>query len=101
MNYSQFETPTALRNDLHSLADSARSLLDATSEATDRRITEAREHLLRTLDRGRDGFCRMQERTFDGARAAERVVRDHPVSTAAVALGLGAILLCLLSGRRD
>ena len=67
------ETPEVIRHDTHTLAEDAR---------------------------GRQTYARLQEKASQGARRAEEAARNHPYSTLAVALGVVALVACVLS-RRD
>jgi ElaB/YqjD/DUF883 family membrane-anchored ribosome-binding protein len=43
---------------------------------------------------------RVRDKTFDGVKAADELVRDNPYQTLAIAFGVGAVIGFLL-GRRD
>jgi len=95
---SEYETPGAMRGDIRSLVDEARALLEATSNTADEKISQARDRLLEALEGG-NGNARLRERAIAGARAADRVVRDHPYETLGVAFGIGVLLGCLVMRR--
>jgi ElaB/YqjD/DUF883 family membrane-anchored ribosome-binding protein len=94
------ETPEVIRHDAHTLAEDARGLLAATPAVADEKVTQARERLAATLERGRQTYARLQEKASQGARRGEEAARNHPYSTLAVALGVVALVACVLS-RRD
>jgi len=96
---ARFETPKALRNDARTLADEARALLSATSEITDEKIAEARQRLTDALARRNELCDRVQEKTNEGAKAVDQVIRDHPYGSLAVAFGVGALVGCLTTRR--
>ena len=45
-------------------------------------------------------FGRVRDKTVDGVKAADELVRDNPYQTLAIAFGVGAVIGLLL-GRRD
>lgn len=96
----RFETPDALRHDAHTLAEDARALFEVTAGVADEKVNQARQRLKAALESGKRNYARLQERTMQGAKAADQTVRTHPYETAAVAFGLGAIVGCLLARRR-
>jgi ElaB/YqjD/DUF883 family membrane-anchored ribosome-binding protein len=97
----RYETPDAIRHDAHTLADDARTLLEATSELTDAKITEAREKLTEALEASKQSLGRLQEKAKAGAQAADKVIRDHPYQSIAIAFGVGALIGILVSRRNN
>lgn len=89
-----------LHDELHTLAEHARDLLAATAKATDDHVIAARERLESALGGTRGKLGELKHRAADGARAADRVVRENPYPTVALALGVGALIGFLLH-RRD
>ncbi len=63
-------------------------------------LDAARQRLALALDSARETCVRMQAKTAAGAKAADRVVRDHPRHAIGAAFGLGALIGLLLRGRR-
>jgi ElaB/YqjD/DUF883 family membrane-anchored ribosome-binding protein len=96
---SHYETPEALRNDAHTLADDTRALLNATAEVADEKVAQARKRLQSALASGRVAYEDLQSRAREGARAAEECVRKHPFESMAVAFGAGALIGVLLTRR--
>ena len=96
---SHYETPTAVRNDAHTLAEEARALFAATAEATDVKVVEARRRLDLALSEARNKLEDLKQRACDGARAADQMVRAHPYESVALAFGIGALLGCLIARR--
>ena len=96
MNHRGTITP---EEEASSLAEDARALLEATSEVADQKVTEARKRLGEALQRGQAAYARLQAQIVNGAKAADKVVHDHPYPTMAVAFGLGALVGFLISRR--
>lgn len=100
MKRTRYETPDAVAHDFRSLIDDARSLIIATSESTDEKVTEARRRLEHALSNGREKLDDLRERADESLDAADACVRRHPYESLAVALGLGAVFGYLIT-RRD
>jgi ElaB/YqjD/DUF883 family membrane-anchored ribosome-binding protein len=88
-----------IRNDLGNLAEDVRALLHATADTAEEKVIEARKSLLAVLDNGKDAFSRLQEKTVEGAKMADKVVRNHPYRSMGIALGIGALIGLLLTWR--
>jgi len=84
----------------HSLAEDARALLKATSDAADSTLVEARKRLESALASGKMTYEAIQEQVSEGARMADRCVRENPYKTLAAAVAVG-VLLGLVATRRS
>jgi ElaB/YqjD/DUF883 family membrane-anchored ribosome-binding protein len=89
----------AIRNDLEELADDVRALVSATADTAEETVKEARKRLLAALDDGKDAFSRLQDKTVEGAKIADKAVRNHPYHSMGIALGLGALIGLILTWR--
>jgi ElaB/YqjD/DUF883 family membrane-anchored ribosome-binding protein len=81
------------------LLDDTHSLLAATAHDTDEAVVEARNRLQSALDAASETCDRVKARAVQGAKAADKVIRESPYQTAAIALGVGVLLGFLLSRR--
>lgn len=81
------------------LAEEARALLDATAEVGGEKVARARQRLAVVLEKARESCDHLREKTIEGARAADKTVREHPYAAIGMALGLGALAGFLLSRR--
>jgi ElaB/YqjD/DUF883 family membrane-anchored ribosome-binding protein len=81
------------------LAEDAQALLAATAHVAEEKVVEARKRLASALERGREIWNDVQEKTVAGAKATDKVIRDHPYQSIGVAFGIGALLGFLLSRR--
>ena len=92
-------------NDLSTLADDARALLDATADVTGDQLGEARERLAAALETGKKLVGQAKDRAVAGAKVADSAVREHPYAAIGIALGVGALVGWLVAsrftGRRD
>ena len=96
-----FETPDALRHDVHTLTEDAEALLDATKEVVDEKVKAARTRLTLSVQRSRDLCADLQQKALDGAKFADETIHAHPYQAALIALGVGAFVgfLCRGSAR--
>jgi ElaB/YqjD/DUF883 family membrane-anchored ribosome-binding protein len=86
-------------SDLHNLVEDAQALLSATTDVAGEKVAEARKRLSAAVERGKETWNHMQERAVEGAKAADRVIRDHPYQAVGIAFGVG--MLCgFLANRR-
>jgi ElaB/YqjD/DUF883 family membrane-anchored ribosome-binding protein len=96
---SRYETPDALKNDAHTLAEDARALLEATAEVADEKVAEARKRLEIALAESKTSLYRVREKALQSAKAADQAVRRHPYESIALAFGVGALVGCLIARR--
>ena len=90
----------AIKNEVDTLIEDARALLNATSNAVDETIVEARKRLALALDEGKEGFDRIREKTAESAKAVNKAAREHLCSTVGIAFGVGAVLGGLIMNRK-
>jgi ElaB/YqjD/DUF883 family membrane-anchored ribosome-binding protein len=88
-----------LLQDLHAVVQDGEELLKAGLEDLSERGRAARERLAAALEAARDTRRRLQDRAVAGAKATDRLVRDHPYQSIGLAFGVG-LLLGALVGRR-
>jgi ElaB/YqjD/DUF883 family membrane-anchored ribosome-binding protein len=86
-------------NDIDTLADDARALMSATADVAGEKVGEARKRLAAALESGGRILSRVKDKTVEGAKATDKVVRDNPYQAIFIALGIGALAGYLL-GRR-
>ena len=83
---------TALNHELRTLAEDARALMVATADVCGDEVAGARERLALALESSKELYGRARERTLNGARAADHVVRENPYQTVLLALSVGAVI---------
>jgi len=89
-----------MNNEMGQLADDARALMTATADVAGEKVADARKRLAAALDSAKDMAGRVRDKAVEGARMADETVREHPYQAMAIALGVGAIIGCLLARRR-
>ncbi|HYG21195.1 MAG TPA: DUF883 domain-containing protein [Verrucomicrobiae bacterium] len=88
-----------LLQDLREVVQDGEELLKAGAEDLSERGNAAREKLAAALEVARETQRRLQERAMEGAKAADRMIRENPYQSIGVAFGLG-LLIGVLAGRR-
>jgi len=88
-----------LRDDIGTLAEDARALLNATVDVAGEKVGEARKRLAAALERGQEMCVRVREKALEGAKAADQVVHKHPYQAMGVALAVGALIGYVLARR--
>src|ERR1700691_1427960 len=89
----------ATSSDMGTLAEDARALMAATADVAGEKVGEARKRLAAALERGKEIYGRVREKTVEGAKAADETVREHPYQAIAIGVGVGA-LIGYLAARR-
>ena len=77
----------------------AESLLKASAGELGERAREARTRLAASLQSARVKLTLAEERAFAGAKATDRVIREHPYQSLGVAFGVGLLLGVLVARR--
>ena len=88
-----------LRDDIGTLGEDARALLNATVDVAGEKVGEARKRLAAALERGQEMCGRVREKAREGAKAADQVVHNHPYQAVGVALAVGALIGYVLARR--
>jgi len=90
-------TRQKLMSDLKVVVQDAEALMKATASDLGEKAREARVKLAATLESARASCKRLEEKTIAGAKATDRVIREHPYRTMGLALGLGVLVGVLLT----
>jgi len=91
-------TPTT-GNELHALAEDARALMAATADVAGEKVGEARKRLAAALESAKKiGGC-VRDQAIEGAKAADKTVRENPYQAIAIGVGVGALLGYLIARR--
>jgi ElaB/YqjD/DUF883 family membrane-anchored ribosome-binding protein len=90
----------AHNDEMDTLAEDARALMDATAHVAGEKASEARKRLAAALDSAKEIAGRVRDKTVEGAKAADEAVREHPYQAIGVAFGVGALLGYLVMRRR-
>jgi len=89
----------AISNDMGQLAEDASALMAATADVAGEKVADARKRLGAALERGKEIYGRVREKTVEGAKAADEAMHEHPYEAIAIGVGVGAILGYVLARR--
>jgi ElaB/YqjD/DUF883 family membrane-anchored ribosome-binding protein len=94
------DKPTqATSNDKGTLAENARALMAATADVAGEKVSEARKRLAAALESGKEIYGRVREQAVEGAKVADKTVRENPYQAIAIGVGVGALIGYLLGHR--
>lgn len=83
--------------DLKRIVADSEELLSATENAADDQASEVRERLAKALDAARRTCRQLEEKAVDGAKAADRSIREHPYQSIGAAFGIGLLIGVLVT----
>ena len=93
------EAADRLLADLRAVVRDGQDLLKAGVGDLSDKGKEARARLEEALQRARETCEQAETKAGEAARAAENVVRDHPLASVGVAFGIGVLLGALINRR--
>ena len=84
----------------HSTSHSdAHSLIAATVDAAEEKVTEAKNRLADAMESAKETYSRLQKKAVQGAKATDKAIRSKPYQAMGIAFGVGALVGYLLSRR--
>ena len=83
--------------DLKRVVRDSEELLLATAGAAGDKAQEVRERLTDALETAKRTCHRLEEKAVEGAKAADRAVREHPYQSIGVAFGIGLLIGVLVT----
>src|SRR3984957_17232765 len=86
-------------NDIGTLAEDARALMAATADVAGDKVGEARNRLAAALENGKEIYGRVRDKAVEGAKVADKTVRENPYQAVVIALGVGAVIGYLVTRR--
>jgi ElaB/YqjD/DUF883 family membrane-anchored ribosome-binding protein len=89
----------AINDELVTLVEDARNLLDATADAAGEKVGEARRRLAAALEGSGRIYSRVRDKAVEGAEVADQTVRENPYQAIGLAVGIGAVLGFLIARR--
>jgi ElaB/YqjD/DUF883 family membrane-anchored ribosome-binding protein len=90
-------TKDKLVADLKVVVRDAEALLRATAHGVGEKAQEAREKLTVALDQAKVTCRQIEERAIEGAKATDRIIREHPYHSVGVAFGIGLLIGVLVT----
>ena len=89
-----------LMRDLKLLTRDVEDLIQSTAGDVSDKANEARARLRSALESAKDSCEELQDKAVAGAKATDKVIRDHPYQSIGVAFGVG-LLIGVLAIRRN
>ncbi len=80
-----------------SLAQDAEAFVNETSQGLGDRARDARTRLAASVAAAKATLGRLNEKAIEGAKATDRVIREHPYQSIGIAFGLGILIGVLVS----
>jgi len=91
------ESTEKLLQDLRAVVHDGEELLKAGASELSERGMAAKERLAAALEAAKETRRKLEERALAGARATDRVIREHPYESIGIAFGVGMLLGVLIS----
>jgi ElaB/YqjD/DUF883 family membrane-anchored ribosome-binding protein len=88
-----------LVTDLKNLSRDAEAVLQATAGEAGDKINELRSRLASALDSAKVVLERIEEKAVEGAKAADKTIREHPYESIGIAFGVGLLIGVLVARR--
>ena len=82
------------------LLEDAQALLAATAHVAEEKVVEARHRLAAALEKGKEAWNAVQDKTIAGAKATDQAIRENPYKAVFIALGVGALVGYVLGRRK-
>ena len=89
-----------IRDNIGNLVEDSRALLAATADVAGEKVAAARERVASALEAAKETYAQAQKNAVAGAKATDKLIREHPYHAIGIAFGVGA-LIGLLLGRRN
>src|SRR6266581_4125841 len=96
MNIKEVSTDK-LVTDLKRVVRDSEELLQASAGAVGEKAHEMRERLSRTLESAKATCRRVEDKAIEGAKATDKVIREHPYESIGVAFGIGLLVGALVT----
>lgn len=88
-----------LVTDLKRIVQDSEALLHATKDAVGDKAGEVRERLTDALDTAKRTCRQLEDKAIEGAKVADKTIRDHPYQSIGVAFGVGLLIGVLVTRR--
>jgi ElaB/YqjD/DUF883 family membrane-anchored ribosome-binding protein len=85
--------------DLKRVVRDSEELLAATASVAGDKAHEMRQRIGRSLEAAKDACLRLEEKAIAGAKATDKVIREHPYQSIGVAFGVGLLIGVLVTRR--
>ncbi len=86
-----------MATELKSVVEGAEELVKATAGDTSEKIKHLRARLAVTLENAKVTYRKFEEKAVAGAKATDKVIREHPYESIGVGFGLGLLIGVLIN----
>ncbi len=86
-----------LLSDLRAVVHDGEELLKAGAHDLSEKGAAAKERLKAALEAARETEQKLKDRAVEGAKAADKVIREHPYQSIGIAFGIGILVGVLVS----
>lgn len=83
--------------DLKRVVKDSEDLLAATANVAGDKAHELRDRVNRSLQAAKDACHRLEEKAIAGAKATDKVIREHPYQSIGIAFGVGLLIGVLVT----
>ena len=92
-------TTDRLVTDLKRIVRNSEELLHTTKDVVGDKAEEVRKRLTDALDAAQRTCRQLEDKTIEGAKAADGAIREHPYQSIGVAFGIGLLIGVLVTRR--
>jgi ElaB/YqjD/DUF883 family membrane-anchored ribosome-binding protein len=92
-------TRDKLIDDLKLVLRDAEALFRATAGDLNEKTKEARVRLKEAMEKAKVSLHGLEDKALEGARATDKVIREHPYQSLGIAFGVGLLLGVLVNRR--
>ena len=93
-------TLSKLVRDFKVVMHDAEGLAKATAGDLGEKAREARARLSASLDSAKANFHKLEDKAMAGAKATDKIIREHPYQSIGIAFGVGLLIGVLVSRTR-
>ena len=86
-----------LVTDLKRIVRDSEDLLQSTSGVVGEKAQELRDRLNDTVEAARQTCRKLEEKAIEGAKATDKVIREHPYQSIGLAFGVGVLIGVLVT----
>lgn len=91
------ESTEKLLKDLREVVEDGEELLRAGASELNEKGTAARARLSAALETAKETGRKLQQKSAEGAKATDRVIREHPYEAIGIAFGIGLLVGVLIN----
>jgi ElaB/YqjD/DUF883 family membrane-anchored ribosome-binding protein len=90
-----------LLNELREVVEDGEELLRAGANELSEKGMAARQRLATALESAKETGRKLQERTVAGAKATDKIIREHPYQSIGIAFGVGLLIGVLVNRNKQ